>query len=45
MIAIDDLGETDNLHPRNKRPVGERLALLAANYADGEKGGVKGPFF
>ncbi len=29
MAVLTDLGEADNLHPRNKAPVGERLANLA----------------
>lgn len=36
MIATSDLGESDNLHPRNKRPVGERLAALALKQVYGE---------
>lgn len=36
MISTSDLGESDNLHPRNKRPVGERLAALALKQVYGE---------
>jgi len=36
MISIRDLGEADNLHPWNKRPVGERLADVAARHVAGE---------
>ena len=29
IVKIDDLGELDNIHPRNKVPIGKRLAELA----------------
>ncbi len=29
MVCTMDIGEPDNIHPRNKKPVGERLAVLA----------------
>jgi sialate O-acetylesterase len=29
MVCTMDVGEPDNIHPRNKKPVGERLAALA----------------
>jgi sialate O-acetylesterase len=32
MAVTMDVGEVTNHHPRNKKPVGERLALLALNY-------------
>lgn len=29
IVKTDDLGEMDNIHPRNKAPIGKRLAKLA----------------
>lgn len=29
MVVTMDIGQADNIHPRKKKPVGERLALLA----------------
>ena len=29
MAVTMDIGAVDNIHPRQKKPVGERLALLA----------------
>lgn len=33
MAVINDIGNIDNIHPTNKQPVGERLALLALHHA------------
>jgi len=44
-LTIDN-DEPDNLHPVNKRPVGERLALIALNQVHGQKDLVwSGPVF
>jgi sialate O-acetylesterase len=38
MVVTTDIGNTDDIHPRNKQDVGKRLALwaLAKNYGKGE---------
>ena len=41
-VAID-VGEADNIHPNNKRPVGERLALLALRDVYGKAVQAYGP--
>jgi len=37
LVVIIDTGEADNVHPRLKRPVGERLARWALNDVYGQK--------
>jgi sialate O-acetylesterase len=37
MATTTDVGEADDIHPRQKRPVGERLARLALRHAYGQR--------
>ena len=43
MAVTMDVGEVANHHPRNKKPVGERLALLALNNTYGQSVQSVGP--
>lgn len=45
MAVITDLGDKDDIHPQQKREVGERLALLARKIAHGERLTASGPEF
>jgi len=45
LVVTADLGESNNLHPRNKKPVGERLALAAMHLAYGKDVAYAGPTF
>lgn len=45
MAVTMDVGEEDNHHPRNKKPVGERLALLALKNEYGQDVECYGPHF
>ena len=43
MAITMDVGEVANHHPRNKKPVGDRLGLLALNYTYGQSVQCTGP--
>lgn len=45
MAVITDCGEKDNVHPFNKKPVGERLALLARAKVYGQDIECYGPTY
>lgn len=43
--VIIDIGEADDIHPRNKQDVGKRLALIAKNKVYGEEVVYAGPTY
>lgn len=45
MAVITDVGDITEIHPKNKKPVGERLALAARALAYGEKIVYSGPVY
>jgi sialate O-acetylesterase len=45
MVSAVDIGESNNIHPKNKQEVGRRLALAARALAYGEKVEYSGPVF
>ncbi len=45
MVVATDVGDANDIHPRNKAPVGERLALLALHQLDGRKLVHSGPSY
>ncbi len=45
MVVITDVGDPKDIHPRNKQPVGARLALAARGIAYGEKITYSGPLY
>ena len=45
MAVITDYGDATNIHPKDKKPVGDRLGLAARAIAYGEKITYSGPVF
>lgn len=45
MAVIIDIGEADDIHPRNKQDVGKRLALAALAKAHGKRVAYSGPIY
>ncbi len=45
MATIIDIGEAEDIHPKNKQEVGHRLALAARNIAYGEDVAYEGPLY
>jgi hypothetical protein len=45
MVVTTDVGDAEDIHPRQKEPVGQRLALAARALAYGEKLEYSGPEF
>ena len=45
MVVTTDCGDAEDIHPPNKKPIGERLALAARALAYGEKIEYSGPIF
>ncbi len=45
MVVITDVGDTNNIHPTRKEPVGARLALAARAVAYGKKIEYSGPVY
>lgn len=45
MVVIHDVGDLNDIHPRNKKPVGQRLALQALNKTYGKDVLCGGPQF
>jgi sialate O-acetylesterase len=45
MAVINDVGDPADIHPRKKKPVGQRLALAARALAYGEKVEYTGPVY
>lgn len=45
LVTTVDVGDANDIHPTNKKPVGERLALLARKQVYGEDVVASGPHF
>lgn len=45
MAVVNDIGELNNIHPKNKQDVGKRLSLLALKYEYGKNIVADSPFY